>query len=79
LRRKNKNDTDYAPVMTLEEAAECLGFGLNDFKERIRIIPDFPKIKTGKDDRIPRDPAIKWLSENWERLNELAYLKSKAR
>ena len=66
-RKTNKNDTDFPPIMKREEAAEFIGVSGNTFDKLYRYAPGFPVVKNGEvEEAYPRDPILKWISENWK-------------
>lgn len=68
MQRKNtKNDTDYPLILTRELAAEFIGVSGGTFDKLYSIHSSFPIVKNGEVEKAyPRDPIVKWISENWK-------------
>ncbi|MGX7048315.1 hypothetical protein [Pseudolactococcus piscium] len=68
MQRKNtKNDTDYPLILTRELASEFIGVSPVTFDKLYSIHRSFPIVKNGEVEKAyPRDPIVKWISENWK-------------
>lgn len=56
--------TEQLPVvLTVEQAAEVMQLKTHTFRRRILNQPDFPKLKIGRQYRIPTKAMLKWMEE----------------